>query len=125
MTSLRPLLAGILLALTASGCVQAAAAATARRVVVVVDAAAARDPAVLAEARAAVGNTDGAELRVPRTPTEQLSVTAYFAARGFDVLGVGLTERIAVTPVSAHYDDVRFTTTQPGAVTPALRDDRP
>ena len=63
-----------LLALALVGGVQGASAAPERRVVVVVDAAAGRDPAVLAEARAAVARAgDGAQLRVPRTPTEQLS----------------------------------------------------
>ena len=39
-----------------------------------------------------------AELRITRTPTEQLSVTSYFAARGYDVVGVGLDPRSPSTP---------------------------
>ncbi len=120
----RSLLAGLLLALAASGCVQAAAAAPEeRRVVVVVDATTTRDTAVLAEARAAVASTDGAELRVPRTPTEQLSVTHYFAARGFDILGVGLSERVAVDPVSAHYAGISITAATPGTIARTLAAD--
>src|SRR3954468_13708211 len=98
----RILLIAGLLALVVSACVQAAPAAPERRVVVVVDAAAGRDPAVLDEARAAVARAGSeAQLRVPRTPTEQLSVTHYFAAQGYDlVIGVGLDQRVAVTPVA-------------------------
>jgi basic membrane lipoprotein Med (substrate-binding protein (PBP1-ABC) superfamily) len=111
-----------LLAVTATGCVQAAAAAPERQVVVVVDAAAGRDPAVLAEARAAVRQAgDGAQLRVPRTSTEQLSVTHYFAAQGYDVVvGIGLDRRVAVAPVEDRYPDTRFVAAQPGDVTPTL-----
>jgi hypothetical protein len=90
--------------------------------VVVVDAAAGRDPAVLAEARSAVARAgDQAELRVPRTPTEQLSVTHYFAVRGYDlVVGVGLDRRVAVDPVAAKFPHTRFVTAEPGQVTRAL-----
>ena len=68
-----------------------------------------RDPAVLAEARAAVARAgDEAQLRVPRTSTEQLSVTHYFAARGYDlVVGVGLDHRVAVSPVAARFPHTR------------------
>ena len=101
---------------------QGASAAPQRRVVVVVDAAAGRDPAVLAEARAAVARAgDGAQLRVPRTPTEQLSVTHYFAARGYDlVVGVGLDHPVAVSPVAAKFPHTRFVGAQPGQVERAL-----
>ena len=88
----RSLFTAGLLALALVGVAQVAAAAPERRVVVVVDTTAGQDPAVVAEARAAVARSHGdAELRVTRTPTEQLSVTHYFAARGYDlVVGVGL-----------------------------------
>jgi basic membrane lipoprotein Med (substrate-binding protein (PBP1-ABC) superfamily) len=111
-----------LLALTIFGAVQTAPASPERRVVVVVDAAAGRDPAVLAEARAAVQRAGGeAQLRVPRTATEQLSVTHYFAARGYSlVVGVGLNHPVAITPVAARYPDTRFVTVTPGQVGPAL-----
>jgi basic membrane lipoprotein Med (substrate-binding protein (PBP1-ABC) superfamily) len=121
MTFRNLLIAG-LSALAVSGCVQTAVAEPERRVVVVVDAAAGRDPAVLAEARAAVERAgDEAQLRVPRTPTEQLSVTHYFAAKDYDlVVGVGLDRRVAVTPVTDRYADTRFLPAQPGQVAAAL-----
>ena len=117
MTPRRLLLAG-LLALTLPGCVQAATAAPERRVVVVVDATAGRDPAVLEEARAAVERAgDGAQLRVPRTPTEQLSVTHYFAAQRYDlVVGVGLDRRVAVGPVARRFRETRFAAARPGQI---------
>lgn len=117
MTRRRLLLAG-LLALTLTGCVQAATAAPERRVVVVVDATAGQDPAVLEEARAAVERAGGdAQLRVPRTPTEQLSVTHYFAAQRYDlVVGVGLDRRVAVGPVASRFPQTRFAAARPGQV---------
>ena len=121
MTFRHLLIAG-LLALTVSGCVQVASAAPGRQVVVVVDAAAGRDPAVLAEARAAVERAgDGAQLRVPRTPTEQLSVTHYFAAKRYDlVVAVGLDRRVAVTPVASRFPQTQFVTAPPGQAAAAL-----
>jgi basic membrane lipoprotein Med (substrate-binding protein (PBP1-ABC) superfamily) len=114
-----------LLALTVFGAVQVAPASPERRVVVVVDAAAGRDPAVLAEARSAVQRAGGeAQLRVPRTVTEQLSVTHYFAARGYSlVVGVGLDHPVAIGPVAARFPDTRFVTVTPGQVGPALAND--
>jgi basic membrane lipoprotein Med (substrate-binding protein (PBP1-ABC) superfamily) len=111
-----------LLALAIFACVQAAPAAPERRVVVVVDAAAGRDPAVLDEARAAVARAGSeAQLRVPRTATEQLSVTHYFAAKRYTlVVGVGLDQRHAVAPVAAKYPRIHFVTAQPGHVAAAL-----
>jgi basic membrane lipoprotein Med (substrate-binding protein (PBP1-ABC) superfamily) len=118
----RLLLIAGLLALAVTGCVQAAAATPERRVVVVVDASAGRDPAVLAEARAAVARAgDGAQLRVPRTSTEQLSVTHYFAARGYDlVVGVGLDRSVAVAPVAERYSGTQFVDSAPGRVASTL-----
>jgi hypothetical protein len=89
---------------------------------VVVDAAAGRDPAVLAEARSVVARAgDGAQLRVPRTPTEQLSVTHYFAVRGYDlVIGVGLDRRVAVTPVARKFPRTHFVAAHPGEIARAL-----
>jgi basic membrane lipoprotein Med (substrate-binding protein (PBP1-ABC) superfamily) len=50
-----------------------------------------------------------AEMRVTRTPTQQLSVTHYFAAKGFDaIVGVGLDRDIAVDPVAREYPETRF-----------------
>jgi basic membrane lipoprotein Med (substrate-binding protein (PBP1-ABC) superfamily) len=120
----RLLLIATLLALIVFGGLQVASAAPERRVVVVVDASAASDPAVLAEARAAVeaaGPT--AQLRVPRTTTEQLSVTHYFAARGYRlVVGVGLDRDVAVAPVASKYPNTRFAAAEPGQVARALQD---
>ena len=60
-----------------------------------------------------------AELRITRTPTEQLSVTSYFAARGYDVVGVGLDPDIAVDPVAERYPDTRFSLVDAGGLTAA------
>ena len=121
MTSRIILIAG-LLALIVFGGLQTASAAPERRVVVVVDAAAASDPAVLAEAQAAVRAAGPeAQLRVPRTATEQLSVTHYFAAQGYrSVIGVGLDRDVAVAPVAAKFPHTRFVAAEPGLVERAL-----
>ena len=81
------------------------------RFVVVVDESAGRDQAAVDAATRAVTASRGAEgeLRITRTPTEQLSVTRYFAARGYDVVGVGLSPETAVDPVAERYPDTRFT----------------
>jgi basic membrane lipoprotein Med (substrate-binding protein (PBP1-ABC) superfamily) len=123
MTNRLILLAG-LLALIVFGGLQTASAAPERRVVVVVDAAAGDDPAVLAEAEAAVAAAGPeAQLRVPRTPTEQLSVTHYFAARGYRlVVGVGLDRDVAVAPVAAKFPRTEFVAVEPGQVSRALTD---
>ena len=115
MTKRFLLLAG-LLALTVFGGLQTASAAPERRIVVVVDAAA--GPAAIAEARAAVKAAGPqAQLRVPRTATEQLSVTHYFAARGYRlVVGVGLDRDVAVAPVAAKFPRTRFVAVEPGQV---------
>jgi basic membrane lipoprotein Med (substrate-binding protein (PBP1-ABC) superfamily) len=121
--TLRFLIIAGVVALAVAGVVQGASAAPQRRVVVVVDASAAKDPAVLSEARAAVAQAgDEAQLRVPRTPTEQLSVTHYFAAQGYTlVIGVGLDHPVAISPVAAKYPHTRFVTVSPGQVAGALR----
>ena len=120
----RFLLIGGLLALIVFGGLQTASAAPERRVVVVVDASAGADPAVLAEARAAVEAAGpGAQLRVPRTPTEQLSVTHYFAAQRYRlVVGVGLDRSVAVAPVALEFPHTRFVAVAPGQVARALAD---
>jgi hypothetical protein len=120
--TLPTLLTAGVLALTVVSGLAPAETTPERRAVVVVDAAAASDPAVLAEARAAVAAAgEDAQLRVPRTATEQLSVTHLFAARGYDlVVGVGLDRRVAVAPVASHYPSIRFVTAAPGKVAAAL-----
>jgi len=118
----RSLFTAGLLALALVGVAQVAAAAPERRVVVVVDTTAGQDPAVVAEARAAVARSRGdAELRVTRTPTEQLSVTHYFAARGYDlVVGVGLDQRVAAAPVARKFPHTHFLAARPGEIAQAL-----
>ena len=92
------------------------------RFVVVVDESAGRDAAAVEAATRAVRAARGAdgELRITRTPTEQLSVTSYFAARGYDIVGVGLDREIAVDPVAAHYPDTRFSLTGAGGLPSAV-----
>jgi basic membrane lipoprotein Med (substrate-binding protein (PBP1-ABC) superfamily) len=123
MTQRLLLIAG-LLALIVFGALQTASAAPERRVAVVVDAAAAEDPAVLAEAKAAVAAAGPeAQLRVPRTATEQLSVTHYFAAQGYRlVVGVDLDRDTAVTPVAEEFPRTSFVTAEPGGLARALGD---
>jgi basic membrane lipoprotein Med (substrate-binding protein (PBP1-ABC) superfamily) len=123
MTQRLLLIAG-LLALIVFGGLQTAAAAPERRVAVVVDASAADDPAVLAEAKAAVEAAGSeAQLRVPRTATEQLSVTHYFAAQGYRlVVGVGLDRDTAVTPVAKEYPRTSIVAAEPGQVARAIAD---
>jgi basic membrane lipoprotein Med (substrate-binding protein (PBP1-ABC) superfamily) len=118
----RSLIIAGLLALALVGVSQVASAAPERRVVVVVDTTAGQDPAVLAEAEQAVARSHGAaELRVTRDPTEQLSVTHYFAARGYDlVVGVGLDERVAVTPVARKFPRTHFLAARPGQIARAI-----
>jgi hypothetical protein len=92
------------------------------RFVVVVDESAGRNAAAVDAATTAVRSArraDG-ELRITHSPTEQLSVTGYFAARGYDVVGVGLYREIAVDPVAAHYPDTRFALTDARGVAAAV-----
>jgi hypothetical protein len=61
---------------------------------------------VIADATQAAG-LDG-DVRIAHTASEQLSLTRYFAARGYDIVGVGLDRAIAVDPVAARYPETRF-----------------
>jgi len=92
------------------------------RFVVVVDESAGRDAAAVDAATRAVTGAHGAEgeLRITRTPTEQLSVTRYFAARGYDIVGVALDREIAVDPVADRYPDTRFTLVDGGGIPAAV-----
>jgi hypothetical protein len=103
MTSLLPrLVATAAVGLAAAGGVAGASAGDSpRHVVVVADAGSAATARAIAERR-------HAELRLPRSPTEQLSVTHLFAARGYTIVGVGLVRRIAVDPVAARFPRARF-----------------
>ena len=105
----------VALALVAAGSVFVAASRSPvpQRVLVVVDATAGRDDALVDRAEAALARAERAgvegQLRVTRTPTEQLSVTRYFAALGYDrVIAVGLDRSIAVEPVAHRYPELRF-----------------
>ena len=92
------------------------------RFVVVVDQSSGRDQAAVDAATRAVEAARGAEaeLRITRTPTEQLSVTSYFAARGYDVVGVGLDRGIAVDPVAERYPDTRYSRADSGDIPAAV-----
>ena len=109
------------LAVLLAGCATVAGAESpAGHVVFVADASVPRATALAAQRHAG----PGAELRIPRTATEQLSVTHWFAARGYDIVGVGIDRAVAVDPVARHYPDVRFELLDPGGdrtVVPAQR----
>jgi hypothetical protein len=88
------------------------------RVAIVVGGSAAAQPALLERARAAAAHAHGVqvELRVPRTPTEELGVTHVLAAGGVDaVIGVDLDRAVSVDPVARKYSGVHFVTAGPGA----------
>jgi hypothetical protein len=81
------------------------------RFVLVADAASGTSAAEAAAAVRARERATGAEgeFRIARTPTEQLSVTHLFAAKGYDtVIGVGLDDRVAVAPVAERFPNTRF-----------------
>jgi len=99
------LLSTLLVAAVLAGCATVAGAESGTgRVVVVADASVPHETALAAQRAAGPDAT----LRVPRTATEQLSVTHWFAARGYDIVGLGLSRQIAVDPVAQHYPNVRF-----------------
>ena len=105
----------VLLVLAAAGYVFEADSRTEQptRVLVVVDTAGEPNAALVDRATSALRQAEraGAEadLRVTRTPTEQLSVTHLFAAKHYDtIVGVNLDRTIAVDPVEAEYPDTRF-----------------
>ena len=97
------LLVAASLVFQASGQVQAPP-----RFVVVVDTPAVERAAGAVTAAERATGAEG-EVRIARTPTEQLSVTRFFAAQGYDaIVGVGLDEAVAVAPVAARYPATRF-----------------
>ena len=105
----------VLLVLAAAGYVFEADSRTEQptRVLVVVDTAGEPNAALVDRATAALRQAErsgaDADLRVTRTPTEQLSVTHFFAAKHYDtIVGVNLDRTIAVDPVEAEYPDTRF-----------------
>ena len=125
MTRLLPILLSAGLVLGVAGFVLPAEgqSPTPARFVVVVDESAGRNDAAVDAATRAVKAARGADaqLRFTRTPTEQLSVTSYFAARGYDVIGVGLDREIAVDPVAERYPDTRFSFVGADGVAAAAR----
>ena len=125
MTRLLPILLSAGLVLGVAGFVLPAEgqSPTPARFVVVVDESAGRNDAAVDAATRAVKAARGADvqLRVTRTPTEQLSVTSYFAARGYDVIAVGLDREIAVDPVAEDYPDTRFSMVGADGVAAAAR----
>ena len=114
---------GVVLALFAGSAVAAAVAQTESAkpaVVLLVAGKAAENPQVLARAKAATDRT-GAQLRVAHTTADQLGVTHYFAARGYDtIVTVGADRRIAIAPVADHYPGVRFVATDSNQLDHAL-----
>jgi basic membrane lipoprotein Med (substrate-binding protein (PBP1-ABC) superfamily) len=105
----------VLLVLAVAGYVLEADSRTEQptRVLVVVDTAGEPNAALVRRATAALRQAErsgaDADLRITRTPTEQLSVTHYFAAKHYDaIVGVNLDRTIAVDPVEAEYPDTRF-----------------
>ena len=125
MTRLLPILLSAGLVLGVAGFVLPAEgqSPTPARFVVVVDESAGRNDAAVGAATRAVKAARGADvqLRITRTPTEQLSVTSYFAARGYDVIAVGLDREIAVDPVAERYPDTRFSFVGADGVAAAAR----
>jgi basic membrane lipoprotein Med (substrate-binding protein (PBP1-ABC) superfamily) len=118
MTLLPRLLLVLLATAALAGCATVAGAEPGTgHVVVVADAS--LSPETARAAQRAAG--PGAELRMPRTATEQLSVTHWFAARGYDVIGIGLSRRVAVDPVAARYPQVRFRLLDAGTAAAARR----
>ena len=95
------------------------------RIAVVVDTSQGPNPPLVERAAQALARAEAAtgaefQLRVTRTPTEQLSVTHYLAAEGFDtIVGVGLDRSLAVDPVAAKYPETRIATVAPGGLSAA------
>lgn len=90
------------------------------QVAVVLDETVRRDPELLAAAREVVALAERASpgrVRLMRThtPTEQLSVTHYFAARSAPLVGVGLDQEVAVEPVLRRFPSTRLQLVAPDA----------
>ena len=123
MTTLRRLAALALIAGAAAACAQPAAGDP-RRVAVVLGGQAAADPALLAEATQLVRPGRGADvqLRVARTPTEELAVTHVLAAQGYDaVVAVDLDRAVSVAPVAHRFPHVHFVSARPATLAATVR----
>ena len=118
----------VMAVLVAAGFVFQAEGQTARppKIAIVVDTSEGPAPALVERAAATLRRTEAAtgadgQLRVTRTPTEQLSVTHYLAAQGYDVVvGVGLDRALAVDPVAARFPDTRFASASPSGLARAV-----
>jgi uncharacterized protein YcfJ len=106
----------------AAACSQAATSDP-PRVAVVVGGRAVGEPAIVDRARAVVASVHGvrAQLRVPRTPTEELAVTHQLAVEGYDaVVGIDLDGRIAIAPVARRFPRLRFIAGEPASLARAV-----
>jgi hypothetical protein len=122
MNILRRLAALALVAAAAAACTPPAAGDP-PRVAVVLGGRAAGDPALLAQARRLAAQIRSAEvqLRVPRTPTEELGVTHLLAAAGYDaVVGVDLDRQVSVAPVARRFPRMHFVTARPATLAAAV-----
>jgi hypothetical protein len=110
---IRTLLAAGVAAIAAAGCASVAEGGQ-DKVLVVLGGTAAQSPALIEQARDAVANATGveAQLRVPKTATDELGVTHMAAARHYDeIITVDLDQRVSVEPVAERYPTVRFVAT--------------
>jgi hypothetical protein len=96
------------------------------RIAVVVDTSKGPAPALVDRATAALRAAEDAtgaegQLRVTHTPTEQLSVTHYLAAKGYEsIVGVGVDTALAIDPVAARYPDTRLENVAPAGLDAAV-----
>ena len=106
-------LSGLVLAACVAGAPDPPVRSDTGEVAVVLDETVRRDPEILNAASDAVARAERespgrVQLMRPRTPTEQLSVTHYFAARGAALVGVGLDREVAVEPVLRRFPSTRL-----------------
>ena len=108
--NIKTLLAAPIAALAVAGCTTAVAAGPHHdKTVIVLGGQAAQSPSQIARAQVLAERT-GAQLRVPRTSTEELGVTHLFAARGYDkIVAIDLDRHVSVDPVAERYPSVKFT----------------
>ena len=96
------------------------------RIAVVVDTSRGPDPQLVERAAATLRRTEAAtgaegQLRVTHTPTEQLSVTHYLAAKGYEaIVGVGVDTALAIDPVAARYPDTHLENVAPARLDAAV-----
>jgi hypothetical protein len=116
--------AGAALTQSAAGNQQRTVAAGAGRVAVVLGGRAASDPTLLARAGALTTRAHGADvqLRIARTPTEELAVTHVLAVEGYDaVVGLDLDRTVSVAPVARRFPHVRFVSARPATLAAVVR----